>query len=248
MSETVVTAAWVALGFLLAGSVKGILGMGLPTVAVGLLSLAMPPAQAAALAIAPALITNIWQSVAGPHLRGLLRRLWPLLVCVSLGIWAGAGVITGDTKGHAAIGLGLCLMLYALVGLAAVRLRVPPRAEVWLGPLVGVVTGLVTGATGVFVIPALPYLQALDMERDEFVQALGIAFVTATLTLGAVLAQAGIFQGALAGASLAAVMPAFAGMMLGRLIRTRIPPATFRTCFFIGMLVLGSHLASRAFL
>ena len=75
MSETVAMAAWAALGFLLAGSVKGILGMGLPTVAVGLLSLAMPPAQAAALTIAPALITNIWQSVAGPHLRALMRRL-----------------------------------------------------------------------------------------------------------------------------------------------------------------------------
>jgi uncharacterized membrane protein YfcA len=248
MPESMASVAWITLGFLLAGGVKGILGMGLPTVAVGLLSLSMPPAQAAALVIAPALFTNIWQSVAGPDFWGLMRRLWPLLVCVCLGIWAGAGVITGDTKGHAAIGLGLCLMLYAVVGLTAVHFRVPPRAEGWLAPLIGIMTGLVTGATGVFVIPAVPYLQALQIDRDRLIQALGMAFVTATLMLGVVLAQAGIFRGAVAGASLAAVAPAFIGMMLGQGVRGRIPPTVFRTCFFAGMLVLGAHLASRAIL
>jgi uncharacterized membrane protein YfcA len=94
----------------------------------------------------------------------------------------------------------------------------------------------------------VPYLQALQIDRDRLIQALGMAFVTATLMLGVVLAQAGIFRGAVAGASLAAVAPAFIGMMLGQGVRGRIPPTVFRTCFFAGMLVLGAHLASRAIL
>lgn len=44
--------------FLLAGFVKGVIGLGLPTVAVGLLSLVMPPVQAAALLILPSMVTN----------------------------------------------------------------------------------------------------------------------------------------------------------------------------------------------
>ncbi|NVZ80096.1 sulfite exporter TauE/SafE family protein, partial [Pseudomonas gingeri] len=51
--------------FLLAGTVKGVIGLGLPTVAMGLLGLAMVPAQAAALLIIPATLTNVWQLAAG---------------------------------------------------------------------------------------------------------------------------------------------------------------------------------------
>ena len=68
--------------FLLAGMVKGVIGLGLPTVAMGLLGLAMPPAQAAALLIVPATLTNLWQLALGGHLRALLGRLWPMLAMI----------------------------------------------------------------------------------------------------------------------------------------------------------------------
>ena len=85
--------------FLLAGLVKGLIGLGLPTVAIGLLGLMMAPAQAAALLIVPSLVTHIWQALAGPCLLVLLRRLWPMFAGICLGTWAGAGIITGsDTR------------------------------------------------------------------------------------------------------------------------------------------------------
>jgi len=236
----------IGLAFLLAGSVKGVIGMGLPTVAVGVLSLTMLPAQAAALVVAPSLVTNTWQSIAGPSLKRLLRRMWSLLIGVCVGIWLGAGLLTGDTQGYAVIALGVVLMLYALLGLANLRPKVPPAAEPWLSPLIGITTGLVAGATGIFVIPAVPYLQALDMERDDLVQALGIAFVTSTVTLGLVLAGAGVLHATMAGVSVLAIIPAVLGMAAGQFIRSRASPAVFRTCFFVGMLALGAHLASRA--
>jgi uncharacterized membrane protein YfcA len=52
--------------FLLAGFVKGALGLGLPTVSMGLLAVSMPPAQAIAIVIVPAIVTNIWQTFGGP--------------------------------------------------------------------------------------------------------------------------------------------------------------------------------------
>ena len=238
----------IGFAFLLAGSVKGLLGLGLPTVAVGVLSLSMAPALAAALLVAPSLVTNVWQSVAGPSLKALLRRFWPLLAAVCLGIWAGAGVLTDNTRGHAVTALGLVLVLYALFGLANLRPKVPATMEWWLSPLIGLITGVVTGATGIFVIPAVPYLQALEMERDDLVQALGLSFATSTVALSLVLARAGILDGSVASVSLLAIAPAIAGMILGQLIRPHIPPAAFRVCFFIGMLVLGAHLAARGFL
>jgi uncharacterized membrane protein YfcA len=167
---------WILLGgtFLLAGFVKGVIGMGLPTVAMGLLAIALPPAEAAALLVVPSLVTNVWQLLAGPRFGALARRLWPMMVGVLAGTVAGAGVLAGDHAGIAGIGLGVALVVYAIVGLAGFKMTVAARQENWLGPTVGVTTGLVTGATGVFVIPAVPYLQAIGLERDELIQALGL--------------------------------------------------------------------------
>ena len=61
--------------FIAAGLVKGVTGMGLPTVAMGLLGLLMPPQAAAALLVLPSLLTNLWQLLAGPALAQIARRL-----------------------------------------------------------------------------------------------------------------------------------------------------------------------------
>ena len=238
----------IVLTFLLAGLVKGVIGLGLPTVAIGLLGLVMAPAQAAALLVVPSLVTNVWQFAAGRWHGALMRRLWPMLATICLGTWAGAGLIAGGTSGEATIALGAALMLYAASGLASVRFAVPPRRERWLAPTIGAATGLVTAATGVFVIPAVPYLQALSLNKDELVQALGLSFTVSTIALAAGLADHGALRLSDVGTSLFALAPALAGMALGQWVRTRVRPETFRFCFFLGLLLLGGHLALRGVL
>ena len=71
--------------FLLAGFVKGVIGLGLPTVAIGLLGLLMTPAQAAAILVVPSLVTNIWQFAVGGDLLALVRRMWPMLIGICVG-------------------------------------------------------------------------------------------------------------------------------------------------------------------
>ena len=116
---------WILIGatFLLAGLVKGVIGMGLPTVAMGLLALALPPAEAAAILVVPSLVTNVWQLLAGPRFAALARRLWPMMAAVLLGTIAGAGVLAGNVAGLAKIGLGIALIVYAVVGLAGSACR-----------------------------------------------------------------------------------------------------------------------------
>lgn len=231
--------------FLLAGLVKGLLGLGLPTVAMGLLGLAMPPVEAAAILLVPSLVTNVWQLLAGPQFGALLRRLWPMMLGIVLGTLAGSGVIAGAAAHAASMALGGALAFYGIVGLAKPRLRVPPAAEPWAGPLVGAATGLVTGATGVFVIPAVPYLGSLGLARDDLVQALGLSFTVSTLALAAGLALHGALPLGASGISLLAVLPALAGMWLGGWLRLRVRPEIFHLCFFIGLVVLGGELIWR---
>jgi uncharacterized membrane protein YfcA len=229
----------VALIFVLAGGVKGVIGLGLPTVAMGLLALLMAPAEAAAILLVPSFVTNVWQLAEGPRLLPLLTRLWPMLAAVFLSTFIASGVISGGESVLASAGLGLALLVYALAGLFHLRVDVPARAEAWAGPLVGAATGLVTGATGVFVIPAVPYLAGLGFQRDELVQALGLSFTVSTVALAAGLLWHGALETDAAWISLGAVVPALAGMMLGGWIRRRIAPERFRRWFFAGLAVLG---------
>jgi uncharacterized protein len=237
--------AWILIGatFLLAGLVKGVIGMGLPTVAMGLLALVLPPAEAAAILVVPSLVTNVWQLLAGPRFAALARRLWPMMLGVVVGTIGGAGVLAGNDAGLAKTGLGVALVVYVLVGLAGVHLVVGPRHELWLGPLVGAATGLVTGATGVFVIPAVPYLQAIGLEKDDLIQALGLSFTVSTMALALGLLRMDAWQANALWISLLALLPALAGMQAGQWLRQRIAAATFRRVFFAGLLLLGATLA-----
>lgn len=237
--------ALVIAAYLLAGFVKGVIGMGLPTIAMGLLAAVMSPAQAAAILIAPSLATNIWQMVAGPYLLGLIRRLGPMLLGLFGGAWLGNGILTGGNARPAAIGLGVVLIAYALMGLLKVTFSVTRKNEVWLGPIVGLFTGIVMAATGVFVIPALPYLQAIGFDKDELVQALGLHFTTSTVALALILWDGGAFDVSLGTLSLFAIAPAVVGMYVGQRMRARISAESFRMFLYVGLLALGALLVGR---
>jgi len=226
--------------------VKGVVGMGLPTVAMGILGLVMPPATAAAMLVVPSFVTNVWQLFAGPAFGALLRRFAPMMIAVFAGTMLGIGVITGSSAAVAGIALGVVLALYGVVGLTAPRFRVPRQMEYWLSPVVGFVTGLIAGATGIFVIPAVPYLNSLGLAKDDLIQTLGLAFTVSTCSLAVALASRGQFQLDAAWTSLAAVIPALAGMFIGQKLRDRMHPEVFRKWFFVGLVVLGVYMTVRA--
>jgi uncharacterized membrane protein YfcA len=245
MNDLFQSVPFIAGTFFLAGTVKGLIGLGLPTVAMGLLGLMMPSVEAAALLLVPSLVTNVWQLFAGSYLGVLLRRLWTMMLGVAAGTIAASGLIAGTATHAATAALGATLALYGILGLLKPRLQLPQKAEPWAGPLVGTATGLVTGATGVFVVPAVPYLNSLGLGRDHLVQALGLSFTFSTLALAAGLAWHGALSIEVAGVSSLALLPALAGMMVGGWLRARVEPDTFRLCFFVGLLVLGCELAWR---
>jgi uncharacterized membrane protein YfcA len=236
----------VAFTFLLAGMVKGIIGMGLPTVAMGLLGLVMPPVEAAALLVVPSLVTNVWQLVAGPSFIALLRRFATLMVGVCLGTAAGIGLLTGGSATFATVALGAVLAAYGAIGLVSARFTVSPRFERWLSPLVGLITGFLTGATGVFVIPAVPYFNSLALEKEELIQTLGLSFTVSTVALALGLMASGQFQASVASTSVLALLPALGGMFLGQCVRNRLQPEMFRRWFFVGLLILGTYMVARA--
>ncbi|MGJ5181983.1 sulfite exporter TauE/SafE family protein [Bradyrhizobium oligotrophicum] len=237
---------FIALALTLAGFVKGALGLGLPTISVGLLAVAMPPGRALAIVIVPAVITNIWQTFAGRYLRDIARRLWPLMVGTAIGICLNAGALSHASTHYGNIALGVLLIVYALFGLTRYAFKVAERHEKWVGGIVGLITGLISAATGVQVVPSVPYMQAIGLEKDELIQALGVFFTVATVTLAFNLTSSGLLSTATALPGAIAMVCAFLGMFVGQAARSRLPAEAFRRVFMIAMILLGLYLAVSA--
>jgi uncharacterized protein len=236
----------VGLVFLVAGIVKGVVGLGLPTVSMGLLATMMSPVQAATILLLPSFVTNVWQTLAGPTLAVVCRRLWPMMLAICLGTWAGFGLMTGASAKYGTALLGAALCIYALIGLAAWRPPAPKTWEQWISPAVGAITGLITAATGVFVVPAVPYLQAIGLEKEELVQALGLSFTVSTLALAVNVVHEVGYQVSMGREAIVALALACAGMWVGQLLRRSLSPTAFRKWFFVSLLLLGIHLAVRS--
>ncbi len=236
----------IAAIFVLAGFVKGVVGMGLPTVAVALLTLTVGLKDAMALMLVPSLVTNLWQAVAGGRLPEILARHWSLLAAVCLGVWLGTAVLAGADPDLLSGLLGVLLAGYAGWGLVAPRMPSPARHHRWLSPVVGLANGVVTGLTGTFVVPAGIYFQALGLNRDLLVQTMGVLFCVSTAALGVALAGRGLMRADLGLVSLAGLAPALAGMWGGQRVRRRLDEATFRRVFLLSLLLLGVWLAVRS--
>lgn len=238
----------IATTFFLAGVVKGVTGMGLPTVAMGALGALLSPITAANLLILPSLVTNVWQLLAGPAFRPLLLRLWPMMLAIGIGTILGTALLAGGDTALSTAMLGGALVVYAGYTLVARPFAVPARVEAWLSPPIGMITGVVTGCTGVFVMPAVPYLQALGLEKEGLIQALGLSFTVSTMTLAAGLLWREALEVDHLLLSALAIAPALVGMWAGHAIRRLVSPATFRRWFLIGLTLLGAELALRPFL
>lgn len=232
----------IAATFLLAGTVKGVIGLGLPTVSLAILTVVFDLPTAMALLIVPSLLTNVWQSSVGGHAVDLIKRLWLFLACAGGTVLVGAhGLSTIELWVLSAL-LGLLIAMYAAIGLTGYQISIPTRHEPLAAPAFGVVNGVLTGLTGSFVFPGVVYLQSLGLDRNQLVQAMGLLFTVSTLALAVALGANGFLSEELAVHSGLGLIPALLGMGIGQKLRRTMSEAQFRRIFFVALLLLGLYI------
>lgn len=232
--------------FFLAGLVKGVVGLGLPTVSLAILTVALGLKPAMALLVFPSLITNAWQAVVGGRFTALMRRLWFLLVMVCAGTWIGVRILAVARVEFLSALFGVLLIAYAAYGLARPSVVDLRWGERWFSPLVGAINGFLTGLTGSFVVPGVLYLQALRLPRDELVQAMGILFTVSTAALGLALGGERLMPPDMAGISALAIVPALFGMWAGLAVRRQLSEDGFRKALFAALLAIGVFILWRS--
>ena len=126
--------ALVAATFLVAGFVKGVVGMGFPTISVGVMTAAIGLQPALTLAVIPAIATNVWQALSGGHLSELLRRFWLFFLFAIVFTWVGVAIVVQFAHPLLPLVLAVSLIAHSGLSLAKIKPTIPATGETWLSP------------------------------------------------------------------------------------------------------------------
>lgn len=235
--------------FFAAGTVKGVLGVGLPMISVPLIASATSPAQAIALASVPVVVSNAWQAFHGGHTGDCLRRFWPMLAAVVIGTFIGVQILATVDARIVSGALGIVLVVFtALQALPRDLVSLGPRGERWLGPPLGLVGGVLGGMSSLFGPLLILYLVALRLSKDVFVAAVALLFFTGSLPLFLGLVVHDILDPHQILLSTLSALPVIAGLVVGRLIRKRVSQSLFEKALFGVLILIGLNLIRKAFL
>ncbi|MGH6912761.1 MAG: sulfite exporter TauE/SafE family protein [Geminicoccales bacterium] len=239
---SVLVVATICGAFLLAGTVKGTIGAGLPLASIPIVALVVEPATAVSLTIVPVIVTNVWQALHGGRYREVLRRFWPFLACLIAGVIAGAQFLATADPQVTKIVLGAIVAAVSLIQLVGGgSFTVPKRLRPWLDPLTGAASGVFGGMAGMMV-PAILYAAALRLSKDVLISLFALVALCGTIPLYVILFANGALRWPELLVSAAAMLPAFVGLVLGTKIRGRISQRLFERCLFTGLIVIGLNL------
>jgi hypothetical protein len=224
--------------FLFGGIVKGVVGIGLPLVLVPLSTQFVEVPVAIGLLTVPMIVTNIGQATEGGHTLDAIRRLGPVLAPLAVGIVIGVHLLLSIDRRLLNGILGVSFIALAALLLCLPRVRLGPAADRWVGPLVGLVAGVLGGISAMFGPPLIVWLVGRGTDPDGFVKAMAILAFTGSVTLLLALSGTGSLSASDLLVSAAAIVPIQLGMPIGRWLRRRIAPALFRRGV-LGLLALG---------
>jgi hypothetical protein len=229
------------------GIVKGVVGLGLPIVAIAILLNFLPPLTTLGIVVAPILVTNLWQMVRAGNIMEPLRRFWTMILCALICLFIGAELIVAmDTKVLFGV-LGACVVVFSGANLIRPRLHpLDPKTEKWLAPLAGAAGGLLGGISTIWGPPMMMFFVMLKLPKDEFVRAIGMTWFTLSIPLVFAYWRNGIFSGDVIYLSVYACIPGMIGIRIGEIIRDRINQETFRKAMLVMLFLIGLNLIRRA--
>ena len=236
----------VAAALMAGGLVKGIVGLGLPIVALSLLSSLIPIHLSLALLTLPIVTSNLWQSLRTGRLHEPLKRFWPMILALIIGLWISAQLVVDLSPEVLYLVVGLVVMVFTLLSYFNPRFTLSPAAERWASPLAGAIGGILGGLSTMWGPPMTMVLVSLKLEKDAFVRAVGLIWFCGSLPLLLAYIKNGLLNVETAPWSLAACLPVVAGFWIGERIRNRIDQDTFRKVLLIFLFLLGVNLVRRA--
>ncbi len=234
------------LVFLLAALLKGLTGLGFSTLALPILALFVEPKLAIALVVLPSLFSNLAVMSQARRWIEAMRRFWPLYLASVPGLLAGFLLLVEVDGAVSRRVLAIAMLAYAVWSLAGLNPICSARAEKWLAAPVGTVTGLINGLTGSQVMPVLPYLLALRLDKDLLVLAINLSFTLSSLIMLALLGGAGVLTPSVLRLAALGLPAVLLGVALGGRLRRLLPEDGFRRAVLVVLALIGVGLLTRS--
>ncbi len=236
------------LSLLIAGTVKGAMGLGLPTTAIALLTLFLEARTAIGLMVLPILFSNAWQTWrSGDTLRALSTYRW-FAVTTALGVAATLWFSRNAPEEFLLGVLGAVMLLFVMVNLTKWRPMIPDGLDRRFQIGLGLAAGIMGGLTSVWAPPLAIYLAARGVKKDEFIRVSGLMFLLGGIPLAVGYFLRGAFVGQQGLLSLLMILPTFVGFTVGEHLRGRMSETLFRQFLLLVFFLMGLNLLRRALL
>lgn len=236
------------IGAYLVGSlVKGVTGFGAMLIAIPLMSMVIHPATAIALTSGPVLFSNGWQLYDSGEARSALRQFWPMLITIVPASIIGSRFTVAVDPGSTAGIIGTIVILFCLSRLFPIKLNLSLADHKFSGPVIGVLAGLINGATLLAGSVLIAYLVSLNLHKNNFVASIALIYLVATLPVYINLTYFGLYSGDGMIVSISLIFVAIVGLRMGRMIRDRVSQERFQKIVTVLLMCVGMGLLSRAF-
>jgi uncharacterized membrane protein YfcA len=236
---------FVQLSFLFAAFLKGITGMGFSTICLAVLSLYLEPRVTIPVIILPSISSNVFVMIQVGRFREALLRFWYVYLFALPGLYLGVQLLYFSDSSVSRVALGITLMLYGFWSLMVRTVLLPSRLERPLAVPVGFCTGIINGLTGSQILPLLPYMISLRLERDLFIQAVNISFTLCSLVMLLLLSWLEIMESGLFMVSAVGIVGVALGICAGGWVRTLLPEARYQQAVLVFLLLIGLSLVVR---
>lgn len=232
--------------YILAGIVKGTIGIGLPTAGISLTAQITDARTAIALVIMPMLLTNVWQVWRTRKHTHLAANYWPLALTMSIGIVAFSFLAPNISIRWITLLLGMTVLVFSIVSLLREIPELNPGfknpAQIALGGIAGAMGGL----TGVWAPPMIIYMSATRVDKTTFVAVVGVLLLLGSFLLALSYSSTGLITKGQAIASAILVVPAILGFSIGERIRDRLDESLFKRLVLWFFLLMGLNLIRKS--
>jgi hypothetical protein len=232
------------LAFVVAGTVKGAIGAGLPAIAVPIMVTTIDPAVAIALTVVPVAVANTWQALQGAHYREALRRFRAFILALVVGVALGTQILVTVDPATMALTVGIIVVASTVLQFLSSGLTIPERITGWLDPTAGLSMGVVGGATAMYA-PTIVYFSAQRLQKDLFVSLMALIAICGTAPLYISLAVNKVLSWQELGLSALAFVPVALGMVVGKRMRDSISQQTFQRLLLAALFLLGLGLIAK---
>ncbi|GJM14838.1 MAG: hypothetical protein DHS20C13_01650 [Thermodesulfobacteriota bacterium] len=228
--------------FFIAAFIKGLTGLGFVSLCLPVIALFIKLEQAIPLVVLPSLLSNVMIIYQTGRLKQSLRRFWLLYVSALPGIYAGVLILNMVGNYAAKIILGVLSIAYSLLLLLRIEIAIPERKERILSVPVGLTNGFLNGLTGTQIIPMLPYLLSLKLDRNGMINAINLGFTISITVLLIIFGKFNLISLETLKYSILGAIPVAAGIYLGGKLRYKVSEERFRMAVLLILIVIGINL------